>query len=266
MEEAEKALDRKQYRLAIRLFSNALTLDPKDPNANYGLAKTYYFLNQLSKAENFTAKALEINPSSPDLYNLLFCIKMNQKADNKILHMLAEKAYALAPNDPKSLNNMGIVTLDTGDQETNIQYLEKAISIDPKNYVYHLNLSFTYSKLKKTGLAFRQAQESYHLHPSLQTGYILFISFINTDHLVAKLTKIVLLSLWMLIIYASTFSMFIWNRPWLVAFPVFYLLLLLISGINLFRHKSIFNGVVRTTSSLVLIAIFVYIAIYQTGQ
>jgi tetratricopeptide (TPR) repeat protein len=261
MNKAQEALDRKQYRRAIHLFSEELIKDSQNADAYYGLGHAYYLMNRLLEAESNTAKAIEINPSFPGPYRLMFCIRRKQGADKSILYQLAEKAYAIAPNDPGALNNFGLANLEIGNKDAARQFLEKAIQIDPRNYLYHLNLCNSYFQLKMKDFTFREARDAYRLHPSLQTGYSLFASFINLERPSAKIVRAFFVILFEAAFFTGIFSMYIWKCSWLVVIPIVGLLLLLASGINSLRSKAIFKGVVRIVSSLVLVAIFIYLAI-----
>jgi predicted O-linked N-acetylglucosamine transferase (SPINDLY family) len=70
------------------------------------------------------------------------------------------------PNHSNSLYFLGIINCQTGNFQDAVGLIEKAISIDPQNEVFHVNLAALFTELKKPNLALESYNKAIELNPN----------------------------------------------------------------------------------------------------
>lgn len=134
------------------------------------LAVGYYSRGQFDTAQEEIQKALQINSSSVDAYNVQGLIHMTQgqslKAENSF-----QKAVAIAPDNPELLNNYGWFLCQNGREKESIQYFEKVL----KNRAYQNqsrvmnNAGICSMRLKEVNAAESYFLSAFENDPSNQT-------------------------------------------------------------------------------------------------
>jgi tetratricopeptide (TPR) repeat protein len=130
-EQAEKG----NYEQAIRYFTEAIDLNPKDAESRYSRGTAYSRKGQYDQAILDFSKALEINPRDAKAYynrGIAYCRK--SQYDQAILDF--SKALEINPMDAKSYYNRGITCWEKGEHNQAISDFKKALEIDPNNPRY----------------------------------------------------------------------------------------------------------------------------------
>lgn len=130
-----------KHDLAVQEFQRALTLDPRNPDAQTGLAISYENAGRISEAESVFQKAAALRPDSWKGYATLggFYDRQNKYPE-------AVKAYQhaiqLAPDNAQVYSNLGGVAVDSADPKLlpmGEQALRKSLEITP-SYPAYANL------------------------------------------------------------------------------------------------------------------------------
>jgi len=130
-EQAEKG----NYEQAIRYFTEAIDLNPKDAESHYSRGTAYSRKGQYEEAISDYTKALEINSMDAKAYynrGIAYCKK--SQYDQAILDF--SKALEINPMDAKSYYNRGITYCKKGQHNQAISDFKKALEIDPNNPRY----------------------------------------------------------------------------------------------------------------------------------
>ena len=126
-------------------LNKALELDPNSAQAHYvkGIVATWIEFDWAQGEEEFL-KSIELNPNIAlcRLYyaHLLMILRRSEEAVQQ-----AQIGLELDPLKPLVLSLYGVVMVNEGDDQSAIQYFEKALSIDP-------NFGFAFGNLKTTQL------------------------------------------------------------------------------------------------------------------
>ncbi len=118
----------KKFRRAAKLFKSALDIDPSHTNANYNLARTYIALREWKKAEN------------------------------RLLKML------LFPKNQRFVNAYNLLTyvyFELKDYRRAAAASIRALQLDPRNHIAHLNLCKTMFQLGRFQVACQHCQQAY---------------------------------------------------------------------------------------------------------
>jgi len=127
-------LQAKEYTEAIKTFSRAINIAPKDADAYHGRAMVY----------------LKLRKSDLALADL-------------------DEALRLVPGDPKVIYNRGIAYFQKADYNQALTEFSEAIRLDPKWALAFLGRSRTHAKMGKHELATADRQKATELDSSLET-------------------------------------------------------------------------------------------------
>jgi tetratricopeptide (TPR) repeat protein/serine/threonine protein kinase len=126
-------MDPPQWQEAIRYYSMALAIRPKDPRTHDSLGIAYDAVGKLDEAVACFRKAIELDPNYfPGHNNLGTALAKQGKVDEAIAHV--KKAIELDPKLVMPHTNLGSALLDQGKLDEAIACYRKAIELDP-NYV-----------------------------------------------------------------------------------------------------------------------------------
>ena len=143
---AKAHLSSQQYEKAIKLFEQAIKLNPKDDDYYYSMAIACKKANKLEKAADCYKKALNINPDNYNAcYNLVVIyrdLKMYKEAIQ-----IANKCIYLKPDTEEVYSLLSYLYECVNDLPSAIKSLEKAIQITPSQYLFVYNLAVLYSKI-----------------------------------------------------------------------------------------------------------------------
>ena len=129
VEKASKELD---YAEQIKLYQEALNLNPDYAKAHNNIAVAYYYEDYQDSAYAHLIKAIKINKEYPEaINNLGYLYKNDGKYDMAIKLFL--KAITLQPKSIVALNNLGETYLLNNEAEKAKKVFAKVLEIDPQN-------------------------------------------------------------------------------------------------------------------------------------
>ena len=115
-------------------LNQALQLDPKNPDAYFGLGRLYQTRNELTTAEQAYLKGLAADPNSPR----------------------AVPAYSA----------LGEIYVKSNKIDAALKASEKAVELAPNSWVNRLNLALVYQRAGRASDALTEAQTAYNLAPT----------------------------------------------------------------------------------------------------
>jgi len=246
LDKANKALDDKQYREAVRIFSDLLKNDPNNPLIYQGLAKAFYKLELLDESKRSCEKAIELNPDLPLPYATLSYIAYKHSGDIEQCYELAKKAYSLAPDLPEVLECFGFACLLKDQNEDGVRHLENALPNSPSKYETLNNLSISYARLNRFEEAYRYTLLMYNIRPSFKMLIRIAIAFM-------ALTRVRIIA--SIILISSFFGSIFFHSPWILIIPFFYAVVLMIIGTYSILQKSTKAGIFSIVGSLTILII-----------
>ncbi|MBR4384309.1 MAG: tetratricopeptide repeat protein, partial [Selenomonadaceae bacterium] len=122
----------KDYQGAIRLYSEAIELNPKFAGAYYNRGTAYAALKQHEQAIQDFDKAIQLNPNYAEAYNNRGVAYRHLKQHERAIQDF-DKAIQLDPNDAAAYSNRGAAYGELKQYERAIQDYDKAIQLHP-NY------------------------------------------------------------------------------------------------------------------------------------
>ncbi len=151
--------NRADYAGALASYSNVVRIEPENSAANANLASTYRQLERFAEANAAYRKAEPGNEQNPDLYSEWgFCLGKTNEWDKSVVRL--NQARTLSPSAVDN-TNLGWAYYNAARQdqaagreaeakqklELARQYLQTAVSLDPKMDAAYLNLGATNNSL-----------------------------------------------------------------------------------------------------------------------
>jgi tetratricopeptide (TPR) repeat protein len=106
----QRQKDERAYQTAMGHFNRALEIDPKLFSALNGRASAYYFKNEIQKAQQDWAKAIQVNPSFADPYfniGISFLRSGDKASALQYFNLCRERLYNKLPvGDQQRLNRL----------------------------------------------------------------------------------------------------------------------------------------------------------------
>jgi tetratricopeptide (TPR) repeat protein len=109
------------------------TMSNLDYEINKELGECYLFMGELEKAEEYYRKAVSSNGIHPDPYLGLATIAV-QRGELEDAMVMYRKAHGIEESD-KTFSGIGLIQMESGDQEGAFACFEKALSLNPENMV-----------------------------------------------------------------------------------------------------------------------------------
>ena len=139
-----------RFKEAADCFVQALRLAPRSVKAENNLGLAYEGLNQSDAAEQAYRQALawqqqDPHPSEQPLLNLGTLLAREGKTDEA--SALLQRAVQIAPQEPRSREQLGHVYLETGKLSQAEEQLRVAIDLEPQNSALHFLLGRVYHQL-----------------------------------------------------------------------------------------------------------------------
>ena len=158
--------------LAVKLYS-ALTISgkaadkdkfaqswlsehPKDVAMRLFLGDESISFKRLPDAEKYYTEVTKISPNNAIAYNNLAWVTGQLKKPGAVA--LAEKAIALAPNQPAFIDTLAMLHSDNNDYAKALELQTKALTLQPENGAYKLNLAKIHIKGGKKDLARKELE------------------------------------------------------------------------------------------------------------
>lgn len=134
-----------QYEAAIELYKQVLAAEPENVYSKFSLAVVYQKISQFSQAKSLYYELLKSDPSNKEevIGNLLAILIEESPKD--AVYLLSRLAIQ-NPNSPYILAQTANAYDKMKNYNQAINFLKKAIFLDPDNFNYKYNLSIIYDK------------------------------------------------------------------------------------------------------------------------
>jgi tetratricopeptide (TPR) repeat protein len=150
---AGEALDEMKDRTAaIEQFRAAVKADPKMPEAHFGLGYLLWCQLQFEDAAKEFQVELDLNPNHVQALTYLGDIQLKLNHPEAALAPL-EKAIRIDPKDQLAHLDLGILHIDAGRNDDALRELKTAEQLDPNDQNVHFRLGRFYKSLGKTSEA-----------------------------------------------------------------------------------------------------------------
>ena len=164
---------------AIEYFQQAVTIDPNYALAYSGLGDSYLLRvagggapqtpasadEALSKARQFAAKALELDPDLPDAHVLMGFLLLQRDHDFAGCEREVNRALELNPNYAEGHRRNGVRLFYLGQFEAALSEYEKALALDPLSSLTNFNYAQTFVFSGRHDEAETQIQKNLKLDP-----------------------------------------------------------------------------------------------------
>lgn len=131
--------------------------NPKDATFELYLGDRAIARNDYMGAEKLYAAVIELQPKNPIAYNNLAWVTAKLNKGGAIA--LAEKANALAPNQPAFMDTLAGLLSGEGDYAKAVELQNKVLALQPQNALFKLNLAKIHIKGGKNDLAKKALDE-----------------------------------------------------------------------------------------------------------
>ena len=139
-------------------FANGWLKDhPKDVVLRLFLGDVSLARNDLAGAEKHYLDVVRLEPRSAVAYNNLAWVSGRLKKDGAIGY--AEKALALAPNQPPFMDTLAMLLSDKGDYAKALDMQTKVLALQPDNLGFKFNLAKIHIKGGKNDLARKELED-----------------------------------------------------------------------------------------------------------
>lgn len=161
----------KQYKEALNEYRSASELEPENPAWQVSIGEAYLQLGDLASALASYQRAAELAPNDATYWRLLavFCAANNVQVEEVGLPA-AQRAQALAPDDPLVLDALGWSYLSSGRYTLAEQTLQKALQHAPDLASAHLHLGMTRLAQNERASAYVELSRARDLDPQSAEG------------------------------------------------------------------------------------------------
>jgi tetratricopeptide (TPR) repeat protein len=160
----------KHHDEAIRVFEEALRLDPDSFVALDGMANALAVQGKKEEAVRQYEKALRIKPFySPSHLSLGLLLKSMGREKEANVHFKLAQQHPM--NTAATLHAVAKVCYDQGLMEEAVTNFNKALDLDPMDATIHLNLGMALVSLKRQAEAQRHYAEAVRLDPNLAEAH-----------------------------------------------------------------------------------------------
>jgi tetratricopeptide (TPR) repeat protein len=149
----------KSYQDAEKEFEAAMLLNPKLFDTLYFYARSCFAQGKMEKAADLFKKASGLNPADyQSRSHLGMCLRaLNRheearRADEDVLRVV-ERHVELYPEDARALYLGATAALQVGDRDRCLEWLARALAIDPEESAILYNVACTYSLMGETDQA-----------------------------------------------------------------------------------------------------------------
>jgi tetratricopeptide (TPR) repeat protein len=125
-------LSLRQYEKAKKALARALHLNPRSPNGTYLLGFVFSAVGEWKRSIEYLERADEIEPNHPEI---LRCLGWSifHEGQRKRGIIILERALNLAVNDPLILSDLGVCYLNEKNFERSAVLFKKVLDIEPHN-------------------------------------------------------------------------------------------------------------------------------------
>ncbi|MGC1505314.1 MAG: sulfotransferase [Sulfitobacter sp.] len=140
LSQAQTLLASKELAQAESALRAAFFLSLGDLDIGQRLAQIQLEMGQAPAASDTASKLLESHPREINILNIKARALREMSQPEQSRKYLME-ALAVSPEDPKTLNNLGILERSLGKRSAAVNYYQRALNIEPNNVTLHQNLS-----------------------------------------------------------------------------------------------------------------------------
>ncbi len=144
LERAYNALIAGKSDIAIQIYEDILTSNPKNQDALFGLATTYHRAGQIDMARALYGKLLALNPTHRDGLNNFLVLLADEAPQESLAQM--EKLEQQNPGFSPIPAQMAIVYQKLGNSDRAIDKMYSALAASPENVTYRYNLAIMLDK------------------------------------------------------------------------------------------------------------------------
>ena len=166
------------HDLAVQEFQHALTLDPRSANALQGMARSHESAGRISEAEATYKQAAALRPDYWDgIEELGLFYDRQEKYPEAIEHL--RRVVQLTPDNAQAFSNLGAVYIDTNDPKRRPDAemaLNKSIELNPTYFAY-ANLGSLYYDEKRYSEAASMMEKALQMNPE---NYLVWNWLMNT--------------------------------------------------------------------------------------
>ena len=131
--------------------------NPKDAVFLSYLGERAIARKEYGVAEKNYAAVVQLQPNNASAYNNLAWVTSKLNKEGAIAY--AEKANALAPNQPAIMDTLAVLLSDKGNYAKAVELQNKALALEPRNVFFKLNLAKIHIKGGKKDLARKELDE-----------------------------------------------------------------------------------------------------------
>lgn len=194
--EAKKLFQEKEYEKSLRIYLSLSNNLPNDPGVKSFIGNIYRELNQLNYSHEYLKDAYKIKRSiatAINLSNTLKALKIYDKAEQILLNHINETNEE---NFHLLLNNLSVIKDNQGYQNDAVNYLERALKIEPNFTPAMINLanilkSYDFSNsinLKRAESLYKKAIE---LDPQSHSSYVNLLDLLHKTNRLEEIPKLI---------------------------------------------------------------------------
>ena len=186
-EESEKASDERNLEY-IRIYSEAIKVEPKDVSLYFGRAKRYAKSGNFLKAIEDYKKVIELDPSEWEaIYTMAYCLAQIGNDGEAIINYT--KTIELNPKAVNAYINRALTYEKQNKSQLALQDLNQAIDIDPSNsYAYSVR-AYVYESLKNYDRAWADIKKVEKLGGSIDMDLFNRLNLTRQEKIVGNLSK-----------------------------------------------------------------------------
>lgn len=176
------------YERSLRLFEEAITLDPSYPLPYAGLAEAFIKLNNIHRltleqarlgATRAAARALELGPSLPEVHVASGWVRWEFEDDLSSAEAAFRRAIELRPGDARAHMMLAHCLEHTDRPEEALEEAERALRLDPASAFVRRGMVHFRVRLRDWTGALDLLKENVNLHPAdaaAHSGYGYFLT------------------------------------------------------------------------------------------
>lgn len=171
IKQAEGASADREYDKALERLGEAIAEDPGIMEARQVRGQIYMELDRPAEAIEECRAALDIDPEyETAIFTMAQAFRKIKKYDEAAAGF--ERLIQMDPKDPKPYLNLGEISIDTGDLDSAVSHLEKAVAADPEHSaVAHNLLGSVYLEKKLFEPAEREIRTSLEMRPQMPDAH-----------------------------------------------------------------------------------------------
>jgi len=146
---------------SVEFFEEAIADEPEAADRQQSFAKVLYQLERYDEAEPHAVKALELDPNNLEMYMVLYSVHVG-KGELESAEEVLRQAEAIAPGDPRIMQQLAYVARESGNTDAAIEAYEGLAEVDPQDTDTWLRLADLYAEagaMEKSAAAYEKVVE-----------------------------------------------------------------------------------------------------------